>query len=144
MKGPLATHENLGSLEESKESSDRQFGWVFTAFFTLTAFWPMLHGRPWKPWCAAVAVGIAIVTLGRPSFLHPANRVWMKLSELLSRVMNPVILAIMFAAVFIPSRLILALTKKDPLNRRWEPGAASYWIPRTPPGPEPPSMANQY
>jgi hypothetical protein len=32
----------------------------------------------------------------------------------------------------------------DPMRRRREPEAASYWIPREPPGPAPETMVNQY
>jgi hypothetical protein len=33
---------------------------------------------------------------------------------------------------------------KDPLRLRRDPDAASYWIHRTPPGPTPESMKNQF
>jgi hypothetical protein len=36
------------------------------------------------------------------------------------------------------------MTGKDVLHLQRDPGAASYWVPRQPPGPAPDTMRNQF
>jgi hypothetical protein len=38
----------------------------------------------------------------------------------------------------------MRLMGKDPLHRRFDPTATTYWIERQPPGPEPHGMRNQF
>jgi len=46
--------------------------------------------------------------------------------------------------VFIPARIIMLLTGKDPLQRHWDKKKISYWIRRDPPGPPPDSIKHPY
>jgi hypothetical protein len=55
--------------------------------------------------------------------------------------MNPVILAILFFALLLPTSMFLRLTGKDPLRLRIDKNATSYWIGRSAPGT---SMTKQY
>jgi hypothetical protein len=80
----------------------------------------------------------------RPSLLSPLNRLWLGLGAILHRIVNPLVMGLMFFAVITPTALILKLIGKDLRRRRFSPGTQSYWIPRQPPGPEPQSMRNQF
>lgn len=55
-----------------------------------------------------------------------------------------VLLAILFFLVIAPIGLLLRLFGRDVLRLRRDPAAASYWIPRRPPGPAPDSMKSQF
>ena len=68
----------------------------------------------------------------------------MKLGEILSRVVSPVVLGLMFFGLMTPFGLVLRWLRADPLRRRRQPQAASYWIEREPPGPPPGSLKNQF
>jgi hypothetical protein len=68
----------------------------------------------------------------------------MKLSLLLSRVMNPLVIALMYYVVFVPVGLMLRALGKDVLRLKPDRKAISYWVPRDPPGPSRGSMANQF
>ncbi len=50
----------------------------------------------------------------------------------------------MFYLSVVPIGLHDARTRQRILRSRREPDAASYWIERTPPGPEPITMKNQF
>jgi len=54
----------------------------------------------------------------------------------LNRVVSPVILGLIYFAVFTPVALFFAVSGRDALNRKFEPSKPSYWLDRTPPGPE--------
>ena len=127
-----------------KTSSERGFGLVFTAFFALLAGLPLLHGHAPRWSLLAVAAVFLALALLSPSLLAPLNRLWTKFGEILHRVMNPVIMGLMFFLIITPMALAMRLAGKDPLRLRMDPDTDSYWIPREPPGPPPESLKNQF
>jgi hypothetical protein len=54
------------------------------------------------------------------------------------------VMAVLFYVTVTPIALLMRMLGKDPLRLRRDPDAASYWIHRTPPGPTPESMKNQF
>jgi Saxitoxin biosynthesis operon protein SxtJ len=137
-------HERFDREEKVAGSSDRGFGYVFAGFFTLVAIVRWWKGQGGAGWFAAAAVAMLLVALLRPSLLAPFNRLWTKLALLISKVMNPVIMGIMFFLVVAPIGLIMRAFGKRPLALAFDPAAKSYWIERTPPAPLPGSMKNQF
>jgi len=107
--------------------SDRKFGWTFAGIFTLIALF--------QPWLFVVAVVFAGVTLYRAHWLAPAKRAWMKLGLLMHHVVSPVVMGLIFFAVFTPVGIVMRLFGRDAMNRAWDPAARTYWTDRTPPGP---------
>jgi hypothetical protein len=57
-----------------------------------------------------------------------------KEQQALGRVTTPVLLGLVFVAVLLPTRLVLALTGGDPLTRRFDRTLPSYWAERAHPG----------
>lgn len=84
------------------------------------------------------------MALVRAAWLAPLNRLWFRFGLLLQRIAHPVVLAIIYFAVVTPTGLVLRALGKDPLRLRRDPDAATYWIRRDPPGPEPESMTRQF
>ena len=78
-------------------------------------------------------LGAALTVLGltTPVVLKPVYRVWMALAVVLGFVMTRVILTVVYYLVMTPIGLVMRLLGKDPLDRRPDPGAASYWIEKT-------------
>jgi hypothetical protein len=116
--------------------SNRSFGWTFTGVFALVAFF--------QPWLLALAALTAIVTLARTHWLAPFNRAWMKLAEVLHRVVSPVVLGLIFFGLFTPVAMLMRAFGRDALNRRTDAQLASYWIRRDPPGPRDDSFRNMF
>ena len=139
-------HEDYSHFGKTHElPSNRSFGWVFTGFFGLTAIWPLLRNHGGVRWWAAVVSGIFLVlTLVIPDVLEPLNRLWMKLALLLARVVNPVILGLMFFLIFTPVAFVLRLLGKDLLRLKLDQSASSYWLTRADHGPAGPTMKNQF
>ena len=120
-----------------EQPSDRKFGWTFSAVF-------LLIGAFFHPWLLALAALTGAVTLTRAHWLAPLNRAWMKLGELLGRVVSPIVLGVIFFAVFTPVGIVMRLAGRDAMKRRWEPAAKSYWVKRDPPGPPEDSFENMF
>jgi Saxitoxin biosynthesis operon protein SxtJ len=138
------THEDFSRQEDIKASSDRSFGLVIATFFLIVAFWPLIHAEPIRWWALGVAAVFAILALLWTAALAPLNKLWTKLGVLLYRVVSPIVLGLLFFVTVTPMALLMRILGKDPLRLRRDPNAASYWINRTPPGPAPDSMKNQF
>jgi hypothetical protein len=85
-----------------------------------------------------------VVTLVKPALLTPLNRAWMKLAEILNKIVSPIVLGTMFYGVFAPIGIVMRLAGRDPMKRRFDPQARTYWEERTPPGPDPSGLPNQF
>lgn len=144
MSDPGTTHEHIGGNEEIKTASDRSFGVVFTIVFTIIGLWPLINkGDPYL-WALSIAGLLLIVAIVRPAWLAPANRLWMRFGLLLHKITNPLIMGLVFFLTVTPTGLIMRAMGKDPLNRKLDRAAKSYWIEREPPGPAPETMINQF
>lgn len=140
----IQTHEDLSRNEEVKGSSDRSFGVVFTVVFTVVGLWPLARGGEPRTWALAVAAAFLLAALARPSLLAPLNRLWFRFGLLLHRVVSPIILGLMFYAVFMPMGFLMRLFGKRPLGLGLDRTASSYWITREPAGPASESMKRQF
>jgi uncharacterized integral membrane protein len=139
-----AVHETITRDEEIKGSSDRAFGVVFTIVFTAVGLWPLLSDGSPRIWALIVAGLILAAALMVPAILAPLNRQWTRFSLLLHKITNPIIMGLVFFVTVTPTALIMKMMGKDPLNRKIDRNAKSYWIHRAPPGPAPETMKNQF
>ena len=117
--------------------SDRKFGWTFAAVF-------FLIGAVYYPWLIALAGVLAIVTLTRAEWLSPAKHAWMKIGELLNRIVSPVVMGVIFFGVFTPVALVMRLAGRDALAMRLDKTLPTYWVRRDPPGPADDSFKEPY
>ena len=129
---------------KNEAPSNRSFGWTFTAFFILIGAYSLCRGRTAYPWDFGLAAVVAVVTIARPEWLAPLNRLWMKFGELLHRVVSPVVLGVIFYGVFTPVGFVMRMARRDTMKRKFEPTAPTYWIRRNPPGPAVDSFRDQF
>lgn len=138
-------HDTLKRNEEALRGTDRGFGFVMAAVFAIIALWPPLFsGGPFRLWAFVVAVSLLALALTVSRVLAPFNKAWLRFGQLMSRIVNPMVLGLMFYVVVTPFGLVMRLFGKDPLRIKRDPQATSYWIERHPPGPPPESMRNQF
>lgn len=125
--------------------SERSFGLVFTVVFTVIGVWPWLFGgAPVRLWALAVAILFLGLTFLAPKILSPLNRLWFRFGLLLHRVVNPIVMALIYYGAIVPTGLLLKAFGKDLLRLKRAPDAQTYWIAREPPGPERGSMSKQF
>jgi len=125
-------------------SSDRSFGFVFTVFFVIVGLLPLLKGGDIRLWALGLSAVFLLLALVAPKILAPANRAWTKFGLLLHRIVSPIALGILFYGVFTPTGFVMRLLGKDLLRQRFDRTATTYWIARTPPGPDAESLKNQF
>jgi hypothetical protein len=124
------------------ESSDRSFGFVFAAVFTIIGCWPLIHWAAPRWWALGIGAAFAAVALVRPQLLHLLNRAWLAFGRLLHRVVSPLVMGMVFFTVVTPTGWIMRWRGKDVLSLKRRPDLKSYWITREPSQTE--SMKNQF
>jgi hypothetical protein len=124
--------------------SNRSFGTLFVVVFGLLGAFSWWRGGAVYPWAFGLSVLTLAVTLAKPDWLAPANRAWMKLAEVLNRVVSPIVLGVMFFGLFTPTAWVMRLAGRDEMKRRFEPAARTYWVERDPPGPDPAGLPHQF
>ena len=138
-------HESFALRDEIEGSSDRAFGIVFTVVFFVAGLWPSLFGQgDIRLWAMIAAAAILLVAIVIPRILAPANRLWGRFGLLLHKVVNPIVMGLIFFLTVTPTGMIMRALGKTPLTLEADPEAESYWILRDPPGPQPKSMADQF
>lgn len=137
-------HEDFSRAEELAPGSDRSFGLVMAAAFAALALINGYHGGRVWPWTAVLATLLTVVALLSPAALNPLNRAWLKFGLLLHKVVNPIVMGLLFYGTVLPTGLVLRAMGKDLLRLRPQPFSDSYWIVRRPPGPKPETMKDQF
>ena len=137
-------HEDFSREEHVKAGTDRGFGQVFAGFFAILAGFSYWHGTTTWHYTLPIAAAFLVVAYVYPKALGPLNRLWLKFGLLLYKVMNPLILGLLFFVTIMPIGLVMRAFGKDFLRLKIDRNAKSYWIDRSPPGPPPQSMKNQF
>jgi hypothetical protein len=136
--------DSFSAHQTPLQSSDRAFGCVMAGFFTLVAAYPLLSGKPPHWWAAALAAAFLLPALLFPRLLAPLNMAWTRFGLVLSSVMGPIALAVLFFGVITPYGFLMKKLRKNVIPVRFEPAAQSYWVARDPAGPEPESLKDQF
>ncbi|HYE57215.1 MAG TPA: SxtJ family membrane protein [Rhodothermales bacterium] len=114
----------------------RRFGrTVGLVFLALGAFVLWRRGWTLTPLPGTLlSVGAVLVGLGlaAPTLLRPVYRVWMLLAFALGFVMTRVLLTVVFFGVVTPIGLLRRALGHDPMRRKRDPAASTYWLPRPP------------
>jgi hypothetical protein len=102
------------------------------AGFTVIGLAPtLLRGDNPRLWAVAISLTMATAGLIFPAVLRPVFKVWMAIGAVLGWVNTRIILGLTFYGMIVPIGFILRLAKKDPMNRNFDSGAATYKVPRT-------------
>ena len=125
--------------------SNRNFGLLFSGVFLILSAYAAYQGASEAKvygWLTGGGV-VGVVAVIKPGLLTPLNNAWMKLGDLMSKVVSPLVLGAIFFLVITPVALIGRLLRRDELRIK-RTNASSYWIDRAPPGPGGDSFKNQF
>ena len=144
-------HEDFSRTEEVKGGSDRGFGLtvggILLAIAAVRAGLHLWDGSA-PGWVEGILAGIGWVLvvfgLAAPARLAPLNRAWTRLGLILFKVVNPVVLGLIYLTTVVPTGLTMRLLGRDLLSLKFDRQAASYWVVREPPGPAPETMIHQF
>lgn len=134
----------LKAHTDVKMGSERSFGLVFAFVFAVIALWPVFKGNDLRIWASVISVAFAVVSLVYPAVLKPLNRLWFRFGILLSKIVSPIVMGLIFVLTVIPIGLIRRMRHPDPLNQKIDPDAETYWVRRNTEESEPTSMRKQF
>ena len=127
-----------------KVGSNRSFGVVFVVVFALIGLFPLVREDAPRIWALLVSAAFLLPTVVYPQALGPLNKLWFRFGMLLGRIINPLVMFIMYALVMVPVGLVLKLMRKDLLRLKLDAQSPTYWNQRAPPGPTPESLKDQF
>lgn len=105
----------------------RKFGLLFGLICALVTGYLLYRGsEPWA-WTAGAAVFFVLTGLAIQPILKPFYVAWMTFAFLLGWINTRLILGIFFYLILTPIGLILRLTGKDLLDKKFDRGAETYW-----------------
>ena len=100
-------------MDDVKVSSNRSFGIVFFVVFIIIGFWPLLDINTYRLWAIIIAVIFLTLGLVNSKLLTPLNILWFKFGIFLSKLISPIIMALIFFVVVTPLALLAKMVKKD-------------------------------
>jgi len=140
------THEQFDKRDDVKAPSERSFGITFAVVFALLAAFSYWHRGVSNTFYITIVVSVvfAVVTLAAPRILRPLNLIWLKFGLLLHKIVNPVIMGILFFGIFTPMGVVMRMFGVDFLHTKRKPATASYWIAKSDDNIPDSSMKNQF
>jgi hypothetical protein len=143
----FSPHESYRDKELSEAGSDRAFGCtVGTVLMVIGALKVFLAGAPHPSACLIFGAGALLLLFGiaAPSRLSMLNRLWLKLGAAIAKMVNPIVLAVLFFMVVTPMAFVVRMLGKQPLRLAPDRPAATYWIDRDTPEGGVSSMRRQF
>ena len=135
---------DLQQHSEIEVGSNRSFGIVFCVVFLIIGLFPLLGEGPVRLWSLIVSGIFLFFSFFFSEVLRPLNVIWFKFGMLLAKIVNPIVMFIIYALTIVPFGLGARLLGKDLLRIKFEKGRDSYWEEREPPGPKPETLKNQF
>ncbi len=122
---------NYSIKNQPEGGTSRGFGLVFSAVF----FAFFLYGYFSSEKISFVALGgsatFLFFAIFFPKLLTPLSVAWTYFGFILSKIVNPLVMAALFISMFVPGRLILSLLRKDLLGlQKKKSDDLSYWCSR--------------
>jgi hypothetical protein len=104
------------------------FGFFFFIFFLIVSFYPLIFDREIRIWSLILSLFILSITIIKPNLFTLINKLWFQFGILLSKIVSPIILSVIFFFIVVPTGMVYKILKKDTMNSKKK--FPSYWINR--------------
>jgi len=112
------------------KNQNRSFGLLFFIFFLALALWPLTKKGEINLYLIAIALIFLVLGLLNSRILSPLNKAWIKLGEILGRIIAPIVMAIVYFLILTPISLLVRLFGKDLIGVKFSSDIKSYWVKR--------------
>ena len=99
-----------------KQSSVRSFGILFFIVFLIVGLWPIINDGEIRFWSILLSFTFLILGIINSKILIPLNKYWIKLGEILGKIIAPLVMLVIYFAIVTPIALLLKIFRKDILN----------------------------
>ena len=105
------------SFSEIELPSNKKFGFFFSFVFVAVAFYCWsIETNIGMYISGTVALTFCVISIVKPNFLLPLNRLWLSLGMFLGKIVGPIVLGIIFYGIFSPIGLAMRLFGRDELR----------------------------
>ena len=113
-----------------KKDNNKSFGILFFIVFLLIAVWPVIDSGSIRVWALVVSILFFLLGLINSKILTPLKHGWIKLGEILGKVIAPIVMGFIYFLIITPIGLFMRLIRKDLLSIKFNK-EKSYWIKRS-------------
>ena len=106
------------------------FAPVFAVALAVTAW--LRWETPWSLGILVLAALLLALALFAPRAYAPVQAILTGIGCTVAAAIAWFLLGLVFLAIFVPGRMLLALRRRDPLQRRPAPTRTTYWEPLSP------------
>ena len=113
-----------------QKNQNRSFGLLFFIVFLVIALWPLTKKGDINLYLISIALIFLVLGLLNSKILSPFNKAWIKLGEILGRIIAPIVMAIVYFLILTPISLLVRLFGKDLIGMKFSNDIKSYWVKR--------------
>ena len=113
-----------------QNNQNRSFGLLFFFVFFILALWPLTKKGEVNLYLISISSIFLVLGLLNSKILSPLNNTWVKLGEILGRIIAPIIMAIVYFIILTPISLLVRSFGKDLIGIKFSNDIKSYWIKR--------------
>ncbi len=111
-----------------QNTQNRSFGLLFFIVFLVIALWPLTNKGEINLYLISFSLIFLVLGLLNSKILSPLNKLWIKLGEILGRVIAPIVMAIIYFLILTPISLLVRLFGKDLIGMKYKNDVESYWV----------------
>lgn len=108
-------------------NSNKNFGITFSLFFFLIFVYQFFSLNHVNYFLLSFSIILLIISYLCPNILTFFNKIWIKIGEVLGKVISPIVMFLIYVLVIIPTKLILLLFNKKIMNLNINKDLNTYW-----------------
>ena len=113
-----------------QSTQNRSFGILFFIVFLVLSFWPLTKNGSLNIYFLFISLVFLLLGLLNSRILSPLNKVWIKLGEILGKIIAPLVMAVVYFIILTPISLLVRSFGKDLIGLKFKKDINTYWIKR--------------
>ena len=113
-----------------QNNQNRSFGLLFFIVFLALGLWPLVKTGEINLYLVLIALVFLVLGILNSKMLSPLNKWWIKLGEILGRIVAPIVMGIVYFLILTPISLLVRLFGKDLIGMKFSNDIKSYWVKR--------------
>ena len=109
------------------KNNNKSFGIVFSIFFGILFLYLYSKSSVFNYYLLSLSLIFLILGLTNSKILTPLNKSWIKLGDILGKIIAPIVMSIVYFLIVFPTKIFLFLIGKDILNLKINKNEKSYW-----------------
>ena len=113
-----------------QSTQNRSFGILFFIVFLVLSFWPLTKNGTLNIYFLLIGLVFLVLGLLNSRILSPLNKVWIKLGEILGKIIAPLVMAVVYFIILTPISLLVRSFGKDLIGLKFKKDINTYRIKR--------------